>query len=315
MTNANEIAQTRQKKNLHTSNVVLKGLNYADFKNAIVYSLKFKSGLMIGAAVILLLSFGQSGSILAISIYSTAIVCFILTTVLKFGCLTDTLENFSPAKTKPAFMPDFDKFSIWEDVVHPFFLSLAVYLVSFGLFAALLVGAVWQATNSRDKIEADKQKILSVVLPGAQSIANSEFQNDGFFQSAGTVMRLSLDFSVPVFLAFLWAIFYFPVACAIAGYKRSFTEIFNPLVAFNVAKRLGSDYLKIVAIFLILLVSIVGLSALLQTLLSPLNSVMPENLPVKAAVSLFVFYASIVFSMILGFALFKSSVRRSFRRV
>jgi len=315
MTNTSDIVQTGQKKTLQSANVVAKSFNFADFKNAIVYPLKLKIGLVIGAAVILLLSFGQSGSVLAISIYSTAVVCFMLPTVLKFGCLTNTIENFSQAKTKPGFMPNFDKFSIWEDVVHPFFLSLAVYLVSFGLLAALLVGAVWQASETGNKIEADKQKILSVVLPAAQNTANSEAQNDGFFQTAGTLMRLSLDYSVPIFLAFLWAIFYFPAACAVAGYKRSFIEIFNPLVGFNVAKRLGSDYLKIVLIFLILVASVVGLNAILQTILSPLNLLIPGNLPAKVAVSLFVFYASIVFSITLGFVLFKSSVRRSFRRV
>lgn len=315
MTNTSEIVQTGRKKKLQSANTVANGFNFSDLKNAIVYPLKLKIGLVIGAAVILLLSFGQFGSVLAISIYSTAVVCFMLATILKFGCLTNTVENFSQAKKKPGFMPDFDKFSIWEDVVHPFFLSLAVYLVSFGLLAALLVGAVWQASESKNKIEADKQKILSVVLPAAQNAPNSEAQNDNFFQTAGTLMRLSLDYSVPIFLAFLWAIFYFPVACAIAGYKRSFIEIFNPLVGFKVAKRLGSDYLRIVVIFLILIVLIAGLNAILQIMLSPLNSLIPGNLPAKVVVSLIVFYASIVFSITLGFVLFKSSVRRSFRRV
>jgi len=315
MTNTSEITQTGQNKKLQSAKVVSKSFNFADFKNAIVYPLKFKMGLIIGATVILLLSFGQSGSVLAISIYSTAVICFMLATVLKFGCLTNTVENFSQAKTKPGFMSDFDKFSIWEDVVHPFFLSLAVYLVSFGLLAALLVGAVWQASEATNKIEADKQKILSVVLPGAQNTPNFASQNDDFYQTAGTVMRLSLDYSVPIFLALLWGIFYFPAACVVAGYRRSFIEIFNPLVGFNVIRRLGTDYLKIVLIFLILVVSAAGLNAILQTILSPLNSLMPGNLPAKVAAGIFVFYGSIVFSVTLGFVLLKSSVRRNFRRI
>ena len=61
---------------------------------------------------------------------------------LTFGILVNTVENMANGKTDLDFMPRFDDFSIWDDVVHPFFLSIGVYLVSFGLVLILLVGAM-----------------------------------------------------------------------------------------------------------------------------------------------------------------------------
>jgi len=43
------------------------------------------------------------------------------------------------------FIPDFEDFSIWDDVVHPFFLSIGAYAVSFGLLIVLVTGIVWYA--------------------------------------------------------------------------------------------------------------------------------------------------------------------------
>lgn len=317
----------KQRNYLRIESAAAESFGFADFGKALIYPLKFKASLIFGAAMFMLLTLGESIAAFGISMYFAAIVCFMLANTLVFGCLANTLDNFSRGKRNANFMPDFDEFSIWDDVVEPFFLSLAVYFISFGLLFILIVGAVWSASDAESKIEADKQKILSVVLPDAaelQKLPENVRQNlwtqnssetviksetESFSQTAGTVMRLSLIYSVPVFLALLWGIFYFPVACAVAGYTRDFAAVLNPAVCFDTVKRLGLDYVKIVGIFLILLASALGLNAVLQTIFAPLNLPMLGNLPAKAVFSLFIFYLSIVFSAALGTTLDKASSR------
>lgn len=372
--------QNKQNKNLQFDSTIAESLSFSDFAQAIIYPFRFKASLIFGAVMFMILTLGESVAAFGISMYFAAIVCFILANTLVFGCLANTLENFSQGKTNANFMPGFDEFSIWDDVVEPFFLSLAVYFISFGLLIILVAGAIWSASDSESKIEADKQKILSVVLPDGQKDLNSAEQisqisqfpeqlkpdntrqsenlsgaddvlrsqqnaakqaaelqklpenikqnltaqkqsetignteTESFSQTAGTIMRLTLVYSVPVFLALLWGIFYFPVACAVAGYTRSFAAILNPAVCFDTVKRLGMDYVKIIGIFLIIVLSALGLNAILQTIFAPLNLPMLGNLPAKAVVSIFIFYLSIVFSVALGTTLFKASSRLNLYR-
>jgi len=60
---------------------------------------------------------------------------------------------------------------------------------------------------------------------------------------------------------------------------------------------------------------LLGLSAILQTIFSPFDLPFLGNLPVKAIVSFFGFYLSIVFFVFIGMTLFKNSARLKFRRV
>ncbi len=353
-----------------------------DFARALIYPFKFKTSLIFGAALFMIFSLGESIAGFGISMYFAAVVCFMLANTLVFGCLANTVDNFSQGKAKLNFMPSFDEFSIWDDVVQPLFLSLAVYSISFGLLIVLVTGAMQYASDSESKIEIEKQRIISTVLPNAENASNSveqipplnqlaeqlkpnekqssenlasenalahlqqnsakqettlqklqqnikrnvqahlqlqlgkdsKTEDESFIQTFKTVMRLSLVYSVPVFLALLWGIFYFPVACAVAGYTRSFAAVLNPTVCFDTARRLGFDYFKLIGVFLILVAAAFGINAILQTIFAPLNLPMMGNLPVKAVVSVFVFYLSIVFSVSLGTALCRKSERLNFSR-
>ncbi len=307
----------KQKRYLRFENSVAESFNFADFGKAVTYPFKFKKSLVFGGTVFTFLTLGQSLLTLVTSVYLAALVCLILASTLVLNCLINTVTNFSQGKTESNFLPNFDGLLLWDGVVHPFFLSLGIYFISFGLLAVLITGAVWHAEDAENKIEADKQKILSVVLPASQTNTeqNTETEKEGFYQTAGTVMRLSLVFSVPMFLALLWGIFYFPVACAIAAYTKSFVSVLNPSVGFNLVKQLGFDYWKIVGVFLILAISLLGLNAILQTVFSSLNLPLFGNLPVKAITVFFTFYLSIFFAVVLGITLFKNSTRLKFRRV
>jgi hypothetical protein len=314
--------------------------------------------------------------------YFPAIICFMLANTLLFGCLANTVDNFTQLKTDKNFMPGFEDFSPWDDVIQPGFLSLAVYFISFGLLIVLLFFAFSYVSESESKIKADKQKIISTVLPKViddsnppnqisqlnqvpekldlenaqqngnlsteKNIAelqkssakqttdlqklkenikvavkarldsrleeNEEVEDGSLLQTAATVMRLSLVLSVPIFLALLWGIFYFPAACAVAAYTKSLTAIINPAIAFDTIRRLGWSYLRIIVVFLVLTALALGLNAILHTILSSVNLPVLGNLPAKAIVSLFVFYLAIVFSVTLGVTLAKASTRLNLSR-
>lgn len=311
--------------------------------------------------------------------YFAAIICLMLANMLVFGCLANTVDNFSQGKAGKNFMPDFDDFNLWDDVIQPFFLSLAVYAVSFGLVFAFVYAAFWYASDYENKIEQNKQKIISTVLPNADNdrsadlklvkqvsddlVASKQTQaaapttaddlaaqlqqnaaqqsteleklQSGVCQTAqakveqelnlnnaaekslfgklSDLLRLSLVFSVPLFLALVWGAFYFPAACAVAAYTRSFKSALDPSVGLDTIRRIGLDYWKIVGIFVCLSISGFGFNAILQKLLAPLNIPFLGNLPATALLGLWLFYISIVFSVALGFLLDKNSDRLNFR--
>ncbi len=114
---------------------------------------------------------------------------------------------------------------------------------------------------------------------------------------------------IPILLALLWGLFYFPVACAVAGYTRSITAVINPAVGLDAIKHLGFDYVKILLMCLVLAVFTFIVSLILGIIFSPFDLPQIGNLPLVAIASLFHFYIWIVFSIILGFALYKNSSR------
>ena len=365
----------------NSGNSILGNFGLRDLGRAVIYPFKFKMSLIVGAGLFMLFMLGQTVSAFGISMLFAAAVCLMLANTLVFGCLANTLDNFAQGKTNLNFMPGFDEFELWDDVIHPFLLSFGIYIVSFGLFLILLFGALWQTSKSENKIEEDKQKIVSTVLPRVQNLLSSSEQaaqsaqvsellkqnqkaqtasqsgekdsnqseknktdeadelqklqaeiqrslnqpkpdeipsyienEKGFFDhTIGTILRLSLIFSVPIFIAFLWGIFYFPAACAVAGYTRSFKETLNPLIAFDTIKRLGFDYFKIVIIFTTFIALTFGLNTVLQLLFSTVDLPVLGNLPAKAVVSVFAFYLTIVFSVALGLVLANNSDKLNLR--
>ncbi len=354
---------------LYYQNDVVESFGFADFAKALIYPFKFKASLIFGAIFFTIFWLGQSVWIFGGLMIVSAVFCSMLANTLTFGILANTVENFSQGKITSDFMPRFDDFSAWEDVIHPFLLSIGVYAVSFGLLIALLVGATWNAVDSLKEIDRGKDKIVSAVLPvppndmnlAKQSTQVSQlieqlkkqnkfkdgnmpdenaiiqpqtnssneesaiFENlqnqlkqaqteppettttDNLSELPGNVMRLSLAFSIPIFLAFLWGVFYFPAACAVAAYTRSFTATLNPVIGFDTIKRLGFDYAKILGVLLILGSFAVFINSVLGTVFAPLDLPMFGNLPVKALDGILYFYFFIVFAVVLGFVIYNNS--------
>lgn len=311
------------------------------------------------------------------------IVCIMCSNMLSFGVLANTVENFSQGKLDGNFMPTFDDFSIWDDVVHPFFLSIGVYITSFGPFVAvvliaafMVVGAVQtELTGMQDDaaravnpelpyaakaatqgqevrglvertkdeqqkrvgqlengdIEADEVPNLNGAAPGADPDAeefdrvNQMIQENRKAQLESVVgkttetkakeqqafLKQVLGYGVVFLLlggvTLLWGLFYFPAACAVAGYTRSFAATLNPAVGLDTIKRLGGTYALILVMGLILLIVSSMVSGVLNVVFFSFDLPGLGNLPAKFLGSMFSFYIAVVFSCILGYALFKKA--------
>ena len=364
-----------------------------DFVYAIAFPFGFRASLIIGGVMYMFFTLGQSAwGIGGIMLSAASLVCLMFANTLTFGVLANTIDNFTRGQLATDFMPTFDEFSIWDDVVHPFFLSIAAYLVSFGpFFVTAIIGVylVLSAVSSHvESIQADLQRIpgtpyyagrepnvqseevrkvleervqrradeLDQISRNAESgtrpmtqeteteigaIAPPNFDQESFDQEelwrsvqdarreqfeaiAGKTpeeeqiefqamvsgfLKLAAPLVVIGAIAFLWGAFFFPAACAVAGYTRSFMATINPLVGLDTIRRLGLDYVKVLLMGLVIVIAASFVSGLFAAIFSPFAMPGIGNLPAKAFAALFGFYLSVVFSCILGLMLYKASGR------
>lgn len=338
---------------------VSKGFGFGDFGNALAYPFKFKTNLFFGAILFMFFSLGQSAAGMGgIYMIASAIFASMMANALTFGVLATTVDNMAQGHLGKNFMPDFDGFSLWDDVVHPFFLSVAAYIASFGLLIVLVVGMVWYTVNQISSIQASNFNQFSEQVKDAtenkridqngemilddtemtpaqrqaledkeieelqnliqenrkaqlESVVgkNSEAQQKEVAEIFGNILKVGIPFVMLAFLALLWGLFYFPAACAVAGYTRSFVATINPLVGLDTIKRLGVDYVKILLMSLLLAIMSGVISGVVGVIFLPFDMPGVGNLPAKAIGSIFTFYFSIVFAVTLGYALYKNSAK------
>ncbi|MBK9165500.1 MAG: hypothetical protein IPM21_16635 [Acidobacteria bacterium] len=137
---------------------------FGDLGYSFGHPFRFGTSLVFGGILYTFLSLGQSAAgIGGIVMVATALIAVMATNAISFGVLANTVDNFSKGAIDSNFMPDFEDFSIWEDVVHPFFLSLAAYISSFGPFIlAAIIGVylIFSAVSSKvESINADLERI------------------------------------------------------------------------------------------------------------------------------------------------------------
>jgi hypothetical protein len=280
-------------------------------------------------------------------------------------------------------MPGFDEFDLWDDVVHPFFLSIGAYAVSFGPFIVVMFIGLYIITSSvSSQMETFQQNVERI--PGThyydsqRTVQQSEKVKDALsgisnkhndrlkeFQEAASgntssvsngniesvtdpetrdqeevwvaaqesrkqtleavvgkapdtqakesqaMLQSFLGLAAPLVVIgaifFLWGLLYFPAACAVAGYTRSFTATVNPLVGLDTIKRLGGAYVMILLMGLVLIIVTGIVGTIAGAVLSPFDLPGMGNLPAKGIGALFSFYIFTVFACILGYALFKKS--------
>lgn len=368
------------------SAAINEGFGLSDFFRALGHPFNFKVSLFFGAFLFMLLTVGRSaGGMGGIYMAVGGIFAGMSANALTFGVLSHTLNNFIQGKLDENFMPDFDDFELWEDVIHPFFLSIAAYLSSFGpFFLTLAVGfylvssavadqmdsyksdleripgthiyngrqlvdqsgdvkdvlqgidqrqrdRIETATQSADEnIESDpnatatpfvdeesrqQEELWAAATEGRKQSLESAFGKTPETEAKedAEMIQAMLGLAAPLvvvgFITLLWGLFYFPAACAVAGYTRMFSSTINPLVGLDTIKRLGFDYVKLLGITAIMLVASVVVSAALSLIFAPLALPGLGNIPATAISAFFTFYLVAVFSCLLGYALFKGADR------
>ncbi|MGI8555685.1 MAG: B-box zinc finger protein [Pyrinomonadaceae bacterium] len=164
-----------QGKNFKYQNDLQAGFGFADFGRAIVYPFNFKFSLISGAILFMFFSLGQSAwGMGGIFMIVASIFCAMLANTLTFGVLANTVENFSRGETGKNFMPSFDDFNMWDDVLQPFFLSIASYLVSFGVLLLIVIGGLYFAWNAAST--ANSSNMTQRTLANINSVQNTNQQ-------------------------------------------------------------------------------------------------------------------------------------------
>jgi hypothetical protein len=382
-----EINQKRSEQTRRET-AISAGFGAEDFFKALAHPFKFKASLFFGALMFMGFSLGQGvTSIGGIYMIVSGIFCVMLSNMLWFGVLANTIDHFAHGDLEANFMPSFDDFNLWDDVIHPFFLSIGAYISSFGPFlTVLLIGSYLvmssvgsQMNEFQENVEKipgthyydanrtvdQSQQVKSVLgdvsnkhnqriedFEDAASGDMSDFsdteqtgetesvsaretrEQEELWQMAQDSRRQSLEsvlgkspeteekesaamiqsflsLAAPLVVLggifFLWGLFYFPAACAIAGYTRSFSATLNPVLGLDTIRRLGGTYVAILFMGLILGIASLIVSGIAAAVFAPFDLPMFGNLPARAIGALFGFYLSVVFSCILGYAMFKKA--------
>jgi hypothetical protein len=390
-----EVAQ-KQADTQRRSAAIKEGFGAVDFFNALTHPFNFKPSLVFGALMFMAFSLGQSAmSVGGIYMMVSAIFCMMLANMLTFGVLANTVDSFARGNLDNNFMPAFEDFDIWENVVHPFFLSIGAYLSSFGPFFLVMLIGLYMITSSvtsqmqtfeeklkktpgtpafdtkravdqseevkkllgnmsnrqKEKAQAFEDEIRNAEEEAAgeadvtesaatepeetENVAVREMREqeelwammqesrkqslesvvgktpDAEAKETQAMLQSFLSLAAPLVvigaILFLWGLFYFPAACLVAGYTRSFAATINPVVGLDTIRRLGGTYVKILLMGLVLLIISAIVAWIAGIVLSPFELPRLGNLPAEAIGALVGFYLWVVFSCILGYALFKRS--------
>ncbi|CAN5544975.1 hypothetical protein BH10ACI1_BH10ACI1_07920 [soil metagenome] len=343
--------KSKLEKEIRYQTDMSEGFGIEDFGRAIMYPFKYKLSLFFGVLFFMIFSLGQtaagSGSLMMLA---PVLICFMMANMLTFSVLANTVENFSQGKIDRDFTASFEDFSMWSDVIQPFFLSIGVFIVSFGLMTVLIIGAVWFMWNSVSvglKKESDlrieklnkqkeelaklrKQSIMDTDRDRAYQAdldnmnKQTQIQNLKSLGVADPESNMTLSETlaiafretgfliIPIILSLLWGLFYYPIACAVAGYSRSFSATINPSIGLETIKLLGADYAKIVLITLFLSIIVAIFEFVFYFVLAPFDLPGIGNLPAVALGSIIKFYFSVVFAVVLGYALYKNADKLKF---
>ncbi|HKO96069.1 MAG TPA: DUF4013 domain-containing protein [Pyrinomonadaceae bacterium] len=309
------------------------GFGLSDFARAIKYPFQHKVALLCGAFAYGLLLLGG---------FRLAVVAY----VILFGCMSHVISHVAWGRLNRSFMPDFSEFSMWDDLVQPIFLGVGITIVSWGpvlvLLIALLFGVFSMASqvsplgvqgngaeqsgpthddlsvlmdpNADPKKLAEANKKLNELRPGSEISREAERTKNQDDPAAGLNMLLpylgaGIGLAALLLVAIAWAIFYYPMALAVAGYTQSFGAVINPLVGLDTIRRMGTTYFKAFGMVLVAQLVAFVISMIVAVITAPLALPFMGNLPAKFIDGTLTFYFNLVIACVLGLSLYKCADR------
>ena len=311
------------------------GFGMSDFTSAIRYPLQHKAALFGGA---LLYSF------LLIAGFRGGLIAW----MIMFGCISHVISQVAWGRLDRSFMPDFSGFSMWDDVVMPVFLGIGIAIVSWGpvivLTLALMFGVIASASSSDHgaateaqtaeqqqfsedlevltdpnadpkKLEEANRRVNERARPGselAREAAKSQAEHNdptGMFSEMLPYLGAGAAIVILLLLGIAWAIFYYPMALAVAGYTQSFWSVVNPLVGLDTIRRMRGTYFKAFAMVVALQFATFVISAIIGLITAPLTLPFMGNMIANFINGSFTFYFNLVIACVLGLSLFKCADR------
>ena len=301
---------------------------------AVRYPFQHKVALLCGALIYGLLRLGGlRGSVIAF--------------VIMFGCMSHVISQVAWGRLNRSFMPDFSEFSLWDDLAVPIFLGLGITIVTWGpvivLMAALFFGVLNAGPNvlplSAGQTETAQRSVtpadlapltdpnadpkaleqanekLNQLRPGTQIAQEAERSKKAKSDPSPGLSVLLPLLGGGILLAMLllagvaWAIFYYPMALAVAGYTQSVGAVINPMVGLDTIRRMGATYFK--AFGMVLLIQAAGLivGGVISVITAPLALPFFGNLPGTFIDATIAFYINLVIACLLGLSLFKCGDR------
>jgi hypothetical protein len=304
------------------------GFGFKDFGLALRYPLKNILTLVAAAMFYgFLLMAGFRGQMIAY--------------MILFGCISLVINRVSSGKMDRSFMPDFSSFSWWDDLFMPGLLGVGITIVTLGPMIVLLL-ALWfgvlnasspvpvnpaqmqdapeeqspltqedweELTNPTDAKKSEEVvNKINQLHPAHQmnkEIENSKDSSSSLTGSLGPFLAASATIILLFLLAIAWAVFYYPMALAVAGYTEDFWSTVNPLIGIDTIRRMGMVYVK--AFLMYLCIEAVGfvVSMIIHIVTAPFDMPFVGNLPAKFLDGMVTFYISLVLACILGLALYK----------
>jgi hypothetical protein len=293
-------------------------------------------GALIGASLIY--GFLLMGSFVGMR---SGLMAVMLANGLLFGCLAQVVKQVAWGRFQVNFLGGFDSFNLWDNAIRPTLFGFGIMLVTFGPLVFLLLAMMtgWLGNSSdlpnsaeHQIAESQKQAITGEELDalinskgGAaeekalekmnrmtpanqanQMIADKTPKPESTLLEALAKQYLT---RVPAWilgmlgLALLWALWYYPMALAVAGYSEDFGSILNPLVGLDTVKRMRIVYWTVFLMYLG--VQGIGIVLNLAIMKATISMSLPlmGNIPAQILKGIVTFYTSLVVAYLLGLSL------------
>lgn len=165
--------EKKRREEMHHS-VAGGGFGFGDFAASIGHPFQFGTSLIVGGAMYAALSTGQAvagfgGPLMWVA----ALFCFLFSNMITFGVLSHTADAFAKGDTNSNFFPSFEDFSVWDDILRPFFLSIAAYVVSFGPLIAMMIVLVFFVIGAVKEGVIPGQSLAQNEIPVASELPNA----------------------------------------------------------------------------------------------------------------------------------------------